>query len=495
MSRYNRLFKNKYFKLIVLLCGSILSLIIIINLLYLNRFYPNTTIDGIDVSKMSIEQANQEINSYIDSYQLTIKGRNNGSYVLKATDIDLKTDYEDKLEDVFKQSHGLFSFYKIIFGEDIITDFNVSYNQNSLKNNLSNCLLITGDNYKINAPKNAYVSYDKKTKTGKINKEQMGNKLDEEKFISYVESCLHILEDNCDLELGDVYLKPQFYQNDKLITNQLKSYNNLLYHWVRFDMGSKHYETVKPSDIKNWLIINDDASVGINKKEMANWVESFCLKYKTVGKERKFKAANGKTISVSGGDYGWRLDYDKTVNQLYTELLKENKEEDVNNYLTKTSGANKKKLLTTLKPIYKNKAYKMNYKNFEKDFDVKNYSEIDITKQMVYVFKNGKKVYSAKCVTGLPSDPTRATKTGCWYIKDKKKEYVLKGEDYETPTQYWIRITWTGTGYHYMERSDWDKWTPDLYKTKGSHGCINLQLNDVKNIYSLVSLNDIVFIH
>ncbi|MBS6797930.1 MAG: L,D-transpeptidase [Coprobacillus sp.] len=46
-----------------------------------------------------------------------------------------------------------------------------------------------------------------------------------------------------------------------------------------------------------------------------------------------------------------------------------------------------------------------------------------------------------------------------------------------------------------MNRSDWDKWSPELYKTRGSHGCVNLQLEDVKNIYNLVSMRDMVFIH
>ncbi len=32
-------------------------------------------------------------------------------------------------------------------------------------------------------------------------------------------------------------------------------------------------------------------------------------------------------------------------------------------------------------------------------------------------------------------------------------------------------------------------------KQRGSHGCVNLQLEDVKNIYNLVSMRDMVFIH
>lgn len=54
---------------------------------------------------------------------------------------------------------------------------------------------------------------------------------------------------------------------------------------------------------------------------------------------------------------------------------------------------------------------------------------------------------------------------------------------------------WTGTGYHYLERSDWANWSPTLYLTKGSHGCINLQYEDAKTVYELVRIGDPVFIH
>ena len=53
---------------------------------------------------------------------------------------------------------------------------------------------------------------------------------------------------------------------------------------------------------------------------MAQWVEKFCLKYKTVGKTRKFKSHTGEVLEVSGGDYGWQIDYSQTVDQVYKAL-------------------------------------------------------------------------------------------------------------------------------------------------------------------------------
>ena len=72
-------------------------------------------------------------------------------------------------------------------------------------------------------------------------------------------------------------------------------------------------------------------------------------------------------------------------------------------------------------------------------------------------------MYLCKWITNREND--RITRTGYVYQREKTRE-VLVGEDYETPVKYWIRIMWTGTGYHALDRSDWANWTPDLYKVK-----------------------------
>ena len=486
---------TKQVKICLSLVIAIIILLFIVIILYSDKFYPNTTIGGIDVSNMTLSQAKEAVQTDLKNHVLVIKGRNNAKYELRGTDIDLNANYEKQVENCFKKTHGIFSFYKIISGEDFDVNFDVSYNKKAFKNNLSQSFLITGDQYTITAPESAHVEYDKKTQSGKIVKEKQGNQLNQEKFYSYVEKSIKQLKTNINLDKANIYLKPKYTQNDSAIIKELNQYNNYLCRWIRYDMTEKHYETVTPKDIKNWLVINDDATVSIDQEKMSQWVEKFCLKYKTVGKTRKFKSHTGEVLEVSGGDYGWQIDYSQTVDQLYKVLSKKNPQSDVEAYIKNKNKTNKKKLIKKLEPIYKNQAYKLNFDNLVDDYNTQTYSEVDISEQMVYVFQNGQVVYSAKCVTGLPSDASRATKTGCWYIKDKKLEYTLTGADYTTPTKYWVRITWTGTGYHYMNRSDWSKWSPDLYKTRGSHGCINLQLEDVKNIYNLVSMRDMVFIH
>ena len=148
---------TKQAKICLSLLIAIIMLLFIIIILYNDKFYPNTSIGGIDVSNMTLSEAKNAVQTDLKNHVLVIKGRNNAKYELRGADIDLNANYEKQVEDCFKKTHGLFSFYKIISGEDFDVNFDVSYNKEAFKNNLSQSFLITGDNYTITAPVDAHV--------------------------------------------------------------------------------------------------------------------------------------------------------------------------------------------------------------------------------------------------------------------------------------------------------------------------------------------------
>lgn len=119
---------TKQAKICLSLLIAIIMLLFIIIILYNDKFYPNTSIGGIDVSNMTLSEAKSCSNGF-ENHVLVIKGRNNAKYELRGADIDLNANYEKQVEDCFKKTHGLFSFYKIISGEDFDVNFDVSYNK------------------------------------------------------------------------------------------------------------------------------------------------------------------------------------------------------------------------------------------------------------------------------------------------------------------------------------------------------------------------------
>ena len=78
----------------------------------------------------------------------------------------------------------------------------------------------------------------------------------------------------------------------------------------------------------------------------------------------------------------------------------------------------------------------------------------------------------------------RMTPPGVFGLTYKTKNAVLKGEDYETPVNYWMPFN----GNIGMHDATWRrKFGGEVFIKNGSHGCINLPLESAKEIYSYIS--------
>lgn len=479
----------------------IIIVLIILSLYYQNKWYPNTVINGVNVSSMSYEDSNKAFKKEIADYELEIIGKDDQILKIKGSDIELEVNYEKNLKKDYRDHKRSRSLFRILAGYSHEIDLEVNYNQDKLNQLINASPLIKGSEEKAIIPSTiGHIEYNEKTNSGIIVKGTVGNEVNQEKLKELIINAINKITTNIDLSdettYSQIYIQPAVNFTDKQLEQMLNTYNSYLLNWITWDMGEDTTETMTPNDIKNWLSCNEQGEVVLDKDAMSEWIEEFCLKYKTVGKTRDFTTHTGNVIKISGGDYGWQLDYNKIVEQVYATITEKTDDKLINAYINNPSKTNIKALTTKLEPTYKNKGYKKDYVNFTNDWNTKNYSEIDLTEQKVYVYRDGQLVYSCICVSGLPTEKKdRITRTGVWYIKEKKPEKVLVGEDYETPVKYWIRIMWTGTGYHALNRSDWANWSPTLYLTRGSHGCLNLQEADAAMLYSIININDPVFIH
>ena len=420
---------------------------------YQNRWYPGSTFNKVDVSGMTYEESVKKVKKSIDSYKLKIKGRNNGQKVISGKEIDLAFKTESHVKDAYKKQHSQ-SVFSMIFGGKKTKVTAVALSEQKLKAKLKQSVLIKGsDTYKITKPVDATIVYSADKKYGVIQKD------------------------------------------DEELKQMQTTYNEYLLHFIQWDMGNNVKETLGPDALKDCIKVNTKRhTVKLDQPAVEKWLESFCLKYKTQGIARTFKTHSGKKIKVSGGDYGWRIDYDKVIAQTMKALKKAPDESAIKAYEKDPSKENEQALLTSLKPVYSHKGYRMDYTNKQNDWDTQNYSEVDLSAQEVFVYKKGKLVFSTTCITGKAT-PDRITRTGVYDIKEKKLTKTLTGADYSVPTRYWTRIMWTGTGYHYSSRGDWGSWSPTYYKTNGSHGCVNLTLSDARSVYNLTKIGDPVFIH
>ena len=174
------------------------------------------------------------------------------------------------------------------------------------------------------------------------------------------------------------------------------------------------------------------------------------LKYDTIYTERSFTATDGRTITLPSNDYGYRIDRDAEFDQLIA---------DINANTT-----------TDREPIYSITGYARN----GRDDLCGTYVEVNLSAQHLWFYKNGSLLVESDFVSGLPKDG-RETTTGAFPIAYKQSPAVLEGGTgdgaWSEPVDYWMPFH-EGQGLH---DAPWrSSFGGEIYKTNGSHGCINL---------------------
>ena len=481
------------------------ALVAILVLVFLSGFYAkvirgrtwmnHTSINGIDVSGKTMDQTLDLLPDGSD-YSLLIRGRDNGEFKITDTNIDYKITFDrNKLKKLFKKQHTIIRFpwtsrkYKVAG--------NCSFDEEKLKEILDQCLLIKGsDYYTVTEPADADVFYSEKEGKPVIKEEVYGNTLKKKAFRQAVEDALKEGAKEINLDdkktYPDIYKTPKVTADSKEIQEGVKAYNAYINRFITWDMWEGESYTLKPAQIRT-LAYYKDGQMHCRIYKLEKLIHKFCDKYTTAGKTRHFVTHKGKKIKVTKGDYGWMLDYAKTLDQAETTLAAALDEKAVNKYLKAPTETNREKITTHLEPQYKSKAFSIDYDKYQ-DWDPDNYTEVSISEQMVYVHRKGKIAFKCKTISGLPV-PGRETGKGVYYVKGRSKDRVLTGDDYETPVKYWIRLTTTGTGFHAAPWQKWKKWSKTYYKKHGSHGCLNLSDKDAGKMYKILEKGEAVFIY
>lgn len=104
------------------------------------------------------------------------------------------------------------------------------------------------------------------------------------------------------------------------------------------------------------------------------------------------------------------------------------------------------------------------------------YVEVDISKQQLYCYYNDELILVADVVTGNPAiGTTPGTNLGYTETNGKLYQTYLMGNSY---VDIFISFNSDGEGFH---NAPWrTEFGGEIYKTNGSHGCVNMKYEDVK---------------
>lgn len=405
--------------------------------------YPKTYING---EKRGFENKKDLVSTDYTDYELEIKGKNNKKDSIKAEDIN----YETSIKNDIKINQSAFTWPVSIFKK---FDYTIEYDSKWDDAKLDDILKNSDLNKDIRKMENAKVKlvgdeYE-------IIPEQEGDELDMEKFKNSVLNSF--LNKDKVLELEDEYLVPEIRAEDKELKEELELKQNLFSVKITFDFDNKKEELSGDSLIALYDN-NTEGEYVLNQEKARAYISDLAKKYDTFQKGITFSSTGAGEIEVPGGIYGWQMDVDKTL-ELLTKQLEEGK-----------SG--------TIEPEYKLRGL-----NRAEDGLGDTYIEIDLTRQHLWFYKDGKLIVETDIITGNPNLGWE-TPVGLFKVRSRETNRTLSGEDYSSPVSFWLPINWTGVGMH--DASWQSSFGGDLYKTVGSRGCINIPYEKVKTIYEEV---------
>ncbi|QQK07076.1 L,D-transpeptidase family protein [Miniphocaeibacter halophilus] len=414
--------------------------------------YPKTYING---EKRGFDKKKELISTDYTDYELEIKGKNNKKDSIKAEDIN----YEIAIDNDVEIKQNAFTWPVSIFKKfDYTIEYNPQWDEAKLEEILKNSDL----NKDIRKMENAKVKLvgDKY----EIVPEQEGDELNMEKFKNSVLNSF--LNKEKVLELKDEYIVPEIRADDKKLKEELELKQNLFSVKITFNFGDKKEELSGDSLIALYDN-NAEGEYVLNKEKARTYIAELAKKHDTFQKGITFSSTGAGEIEVPGGIYGWQTDVDKTL-ELLTKQLETGK-----------SG--------TIEP-----EYKLEGLNRAEDGLGNTYIEIDLTRQYLWFYKDGKLIVETDIITGNPN-LGRETPVGLFKVWSRETNRTLSGEDYSSPVSFWLPIDWTGVGMH--DASWQSSFGGNLYKTVGSRGCINIPYEKVKTIYEEVKNNTPVVVY
>lgn len=454
--------KNTGTKIFLLVAAGILILYLAAAVFFHSHFFLRTSLNGVDVSGKTISDVKTLITEEIRNYELVLEERGEQEEILKGTDIALEPEFGDSIDQLLDKQN-MFAWPSALFHKTILEEETmVEYDEKALANQIA-ALQCMQTSHQI-APKDAAISEYSKADGFTIVKETMGTTLDASKVSDAVTDAVGNLVERLSLEGANCYVDPAVFSDDETLIKQADTLNQYVKASITYEVGSDS-DVLDGSIISGWLDISE-GSVSINETALANYVDELASKYNTAFRKRTLKTSYGPTITIQGGDYGWKIDKEAEKEQLKADI---------------ESGQAVKR-----EPNYSRTANS----HGENDYG-DSYVEINLTAQHLFLYSNGTRILDTDFVSGNTSNGN-GTPVGAYGLTYKERDATLNGENYSTPVSYWMPYC----GNVGMHDASWrSSFGGNIYTTNGSHGCVNLPPSAAKTIYSYVDTNYPVLVY
>lgn len=428
-------------------------------------FPDNTTVNGIDCSELTYEQAETKLTKQWNSRHIevtcTLSVRSDAF-----TDFGYEYDLIKSLENANGTriiSAALNHYFNTTYRLKIPMTV-ASYDKDFKEEVLASPVFKIEN---VTETTDAYV--DLSDPSFPIVDHVFGNKPDMDRVFEDLTACISKGNINFVFDEREYSVIPEVLAHDKDLHAYQQFCREYLNQEITYDLGEETF-TISAEDLASMM--KDDLSGKVDKKAVKKYVAKLADKYDNINSTREFTSLTGKDVTVPPGTYGWMIDQTAEAKQLIKDIeSRENVSRD---------------------PIFA----ATGYGEYTRDMG-DTYIDVDISAQEVNFYKNGKLIFSSPCVTGNRATGT-VTDVGAYYILNKVRNVVLRGDngdgtEYESPVSYWLGVNWTGEGFH---DANWrGSFGGSIWTYNGSHGCINMPTWRMPELYEKAEVGIPVAVH
>ena len=424
---------------------------------YRESFVLNTWINGVYCTGKSVEEVNSELLSLTEAPIIAVIDKDGKTYFLDLGKAGFSMDYRESLEECLEDQNPY------LWVDNIAADAShrltpaVAFDEGKLRKLWQETDLVKQaenreETLELCLTEKGYALYD-----------GLSDRLDIQKAYDMLLLAIRNGENQVVLTQEECYYDSSPTDEQKQLLELWKKIEAFQNSGIVYDMGDERVP-VDAADAAGFLktqeglpMLDLSGELIVEKEKVEAFIKRLAEEYDTYGKERSFLSARGEWLTIEGGTYGTEIDQKAEVAYLMEGMLSGKKELHV--------------------PEYKRQGMHRG-----KDDIGDTYIEIDMTGQKMYYFEAGELLLETEVVTGNMSRGW-GTPGGTYYVYNKQKNRILRGEGYASPVKYWMPVN-GGIGIH---DADWRKeFGGEIYKKSGSHGCINTPPEKMAELYDMV---------
>lgn len=436
---------------------------------YSRRFSYRTYINGVYCTGRGVESVSRELSGKVGYMGLTVIDKDGTEYRISPSDVDFKADYSDSVKRIFDSASPLCWGRALAGPLEYEADCEISFNEEKL-----NTLLAGSDFCNSNVfTETANAELVRTTDNGYVIKDATIDMVHPELVYDAVSQAILSMEDTLDLKEAGVYESlPETAERQNLYSlyERIDSFQNFKLTYV-FDDGE---EVIDSGVVATWIqhdkngnfVFDDVGNPILDDVRMRVSLDRIIDRHESVNKQRQFKTTAGKEITLEPGLYGNDIDNDaefewvhEAFTKGYTKRVREPK------YLCRARATGENDIGDT-------------------------YVEVDIENQMLYYYEDGELALETEVVTGNERTHCSTPAKLC-YVYYKQRNRTLHGPNYATFVYYWMAVN----GHIGLHDATWRrKFGGEIYKTDGSHGCVNMPKAKAGELYDMLELGTPVII-